>query len=318
MFKYNINLLLVHARGASKGMGEPNVNKNNHPFVSSDYSLGLVHNGTLDETEYKFLKTRYAVQSHCDSEMLLRIFESGELQNRKYLKDNFAEASNSKRLSGIKDIFSLITEGHMAVAAGERGSQDERMLWLFRNKHRPLWVIDMRAYLGQIFFVSEPSIWDSAIYECSGIKNIIKTQKLIELPVEEVWFFKTCEQDINVQKYEVVKESKNTLTHDGKFFNLIKKNHQFKVVTQLSESDQLLKTQRTFPEIISQPNSSLNDVYVRVYKKCDELVSLIEGIKSNSYNLKEEGSVSCQDMEELFQELDHQCQILNDLKSIMT
>ena len=314
-------MLLVHARGASKGLGEPAVNRNNHPFVSNDYSIGLVHNGRVDDTEYHYLKSRYGVQSQCDSEILLRILEAGESYSYSQLKKMFGKPEHPKRLAGIKDIFTLITEGHMAVAVGERGSQDERMLWLFRNRHRPLWLIDMREYLGQIFFVSEPTIWENAVHECSGIKNVTKTQKLIELPVEEIWSFKISDQEtspINVQKYEVLKEHRSTLPQDGKFFQITKREPRFKIITQLNEHDQILNARREFPEIIAQPNSSLNDVYIKVYKKCDELVGIIEHIKGSSYNLKEEGSISCHDMEQLLQELDQQCQYLNDLKTIMS
>ena len=35
----DINLALVHARGASKGYGDPSINKNNHPFVK----IGRAH-----------------------------------------------------------------------------------------------------------------------------------------------------------------------------------------------------------------------------------------------------------------------------------
>src|ERR1017187_8384749 len=37
----NPNILICHARGASVGVGMPSNNKNNHPFVNSDYSIAL-------------------------------------------------------------------------------------------------------------------------------------------------------------------------------------------------------------------------------------------------------------------------------------
>lgn len=320
IFKYNLNMLLVHARGASKGFGDPATNKNNHPFVSSDYSIGFVHNGRLDDSEYQHLKARYAANSHCDSELLLRIFEAAELYSYSQLKRALGNPENPKRLAGIKDIFTLITEGHMAVAVGERGPTDERMMWLFRNKHRPLWLIDMREYLGQIFFVSDPNIWEDAVYECISMKNVSKTQKLIELPTEEIWYFKVSDAEptpLGVQKYSVVKEHRSTLLADGKFFNLNKREPRFKVITQLNEQDQISASQHQFSDVVMQPNSSLNDVYVKVYKKCDELVALIEHIRGSSYNLKEEGSISCHDMEQLLQELEQQSQYLTELKAII-
>ena len=315
-------MLLVHARGASKGLGEPSVNRNNHPFVNSDYSIGLVHNGRVDDVEYSFLKKKYGVHSNCDSEILLRIFESGESYGFPYLKKILGGlVEHPQRFAGIKEIFSHITEGHMAVAVGERGNNDERMMWLFRNKHRPLWIIDVREYLGQIFFVSEPSIWEEACIE-AGVKNICRTQKLIELPIEEIWFFKISDKEPhpkNVQKYEILKESvEYNYSKNSKFHSIIKKPQRFKIITQLNENDQILKTHREFPEIDSQPNSSLNDAYIKVYKKCDELVKLIESIRTSSYSLKEEGLISCHDMEQLLQELEQQFQYLNELKTIIT
>ena len=312
-------MLLVHARGASKGLGEPSVNRNNHPFVNTDYSIGLVHNGRVDDTEYAFLKKQYGVQSQCDSEILLRIFEAGETYGYSYLKKILANVEHPQRFAGIKDIFSNIVEGHMAVAVAERGLDKERMLWLFRNKHRPLWIVDMRAYLGQIFFVSEPNIWEEAAANI-GIKHIIKTQKLIELPTEEVWFFKIDNDESypkNVKKYEVVKGTEISYGQNSKFCPVIKKPPKFKVITQLNENDQILKTYREFPEIVPQPDSSLNDAYIKVYKKCDELITVIESIRGSSYNLKEEGSISCHDMQQLLQELEQQCQYLNELKTII-
>jgi hypothetical protein len=44
----------------------------------------------------------------------------------------------------------------------------------------------VREALGQIFFVSDPNIWDAAVAECKNNKSIIKSQKLIELPEDEI------------------------------------------------------------------------------------------------------------------------------------
>ena len=52
-----LNLLIAHARATSKGGGHAFVNSNNHPFVSLDRRIGMVHNGTLDEAA--FLNKKY-------------------------------------------------------------------------------------------------------------------------------------------------------------------------------------------------------------------------------------------------------------------
>lgn len=188
------NLMLTHARGASKGVGEPRCNRNNHPFTNSTKNVGLIHNGRIEDHEYETLKKKYDVHSDCDSEILLRI----------------VEGANTK-LDGICDVFSLINEGHMAVAIG---SLDEnRNLWLFRNKHRPLWVVDLRDYLGQVFFVSEPRIWDESI-KCKTLHHLGFCQKLIELPTEEVWHMK-LDDVVKIEKYSAIKDfSKATVWQD--------------------------------------------------------------------------------------------------------
>jgi len=48
----NPNLIICHARGASIGVGAPSINRNNHPFVTHDKCVGLVHNGRIPEPEY--------------------------------------------------------------------------------------------------------------------------------------------------------------------------------------------------------------------------------------------------------------------------
>jgi predicted glutamine amidotransferase len=70
-----LDMLLVHARGASHGVGSPDDNKNNHPFVSNCKTVGLVHNGRIPDNEYRSLIKKYQVESSCDSELFLRIFE---------------------------------------------------------------------------------------------------------------------------------------------------------------------------------------------------------------------------------------------------
>lgn len=170
----NLDLMLVHARGASKGVGPPDINENNHPFTSFDNNIALIHNGRLEDKEYFSLKNNFKLLGDCDSEILIRIYEASE---------KYPDEHNYKRLNGIKDIFNLINEGHMAVAIGEK-IKEERVLWLFRNEYRPLWLIDLTRELNQIFFVSEPDIWFESIEECRFKPN---HQKIEELIPGQVW-----------------------------------------------------------------------------------------------------------------------------------
>jgi len=308
--KHNPNLLLVHARGASKGVGEPSNNHNNHPFTSLDKSIGLIHNGRVDDCEYHSLKKKYGLQSQCDSEILLRIFESGENYSPKELKE-FGETDHPQRLAGIRDVFSLINEGHMAVAVGERGHNGNRMLWLFRNRHRPLWIVDMREPLGQVFFVSEPNIWEEAIRECSGIKSLARTQKLIELPTEEIWHFKVTSEEPcpkNVERFEVCKEGSTPWLFDGKKHDPVHRNGSFEVITGLDENDRILhpgqkpKPKERLPTIVEWEEFPLSEVE----KKCDQMIDLINNIRISIEQLVQEQSIQRYDFDQLLQDLEEQ------------
>jgi hypothetical protein len=176
---FNANLLLVHARAAS--YGEPSANINNHPFVSSDWNLGLVHNGCI--TEYDELRLKYEVLSRCDSEILLRMIEAGP-----------------NRLEGIQTVLSHIRAGHMAVAVGEKGTSS-RDLYLFRNQHRTLWAFDLRDTLGQIFFCSTPDIWLEAVAQCRLSRRFLGRETMVDLPTNEVWHLQTNSGKFFVQRY---------------------------------------------------------------------------------------------------------------------
>lgn len=179
-----INLLLVHARATSKGNGHAKTNVNNHPFVSMDKRIGMIHNGSIEESW--FLMDKFQCQSDTDSEVILRIFENG-LENKFEIEN--LPPKIAERIGGIKDVWSHITKGAMAVAIGER-DDDERHLFLFRNLQRPLWIADLRESLGQIIFFSTPEIWYRAVNSCTqATKTMLKNQKLIELAAHDIWVF---------------------------------------------------------------------------------------------------------------------------------
>ena len=187
---HNINLMLVHARGASKGMGDPKLNKNNHPFASQDYRLALIHNGVIYEAND--LKQHYETLSECDSEVLLRIYEAEALKRNCWL-------------DGVKEIWSLISQGHMAVAIGERDGAN-RTLSLFRNEKRPLWIADLRKYIGQIFFFSCPIIWEETLEEFS-LTHLAQEYPPIELASQEAWYFELSDS-LEYWEYPIITQSK--------------------------------------------------------------------------------------------------------------
>lgn len=302
--------MLTHARGASKGMGHPRDNINNHPFVSSDMSLALIHNGRMEDYEYSTLKEKYEVISNCDSEILLRILEGGEDYSQAEIAE-LGDLENLHRLAGIKDIYSLINDGHMAVAVGERLQDGSRLLWLFRNRHRPLWVSDMRETLGQIFFVSQPKIWEESVAEMKANK-FFRRQKLVEILEEEVWYIKVKpnEKVPNVHRIQVCKESTN-LEFDTTWRPLKIKENNAKVVTRLGSKDEIVKK---YSEQNLKRYEDIEEFSVRDLKiKCRNIKMLIESIEITATNLVQEQSIARYDFDQLLSLLEQQN---NDLQSI--
>lgn len=299
VYEYDPSLLIVHARGASSGVGSPSVNTNNHPFVNTNKSIGLVHNGRIDDSEYIPLKQKYKTTSDCDSELLLRIFESGEYYSPQQLKESFPNIDNPHRMAGCKDIFSLINKGHMAVAVGERADKGQRLLWLFRNTHRPLWVMDLRNELGQIFFVSEPSIWDDAINDCE-LKGLCKYQKFAELPVEEVWHFKISNDQTlgNIQRFKVKKNSSQEWNFDGFYCSPIQKYQTFDVYTNLDEDENVLIDDDDQSDLWDNPSIE------NLHSSCDRLINLIDDFRFETEKLVLEENISVQDFENTIKQID--------------
>jgi len=253
--KFNANLMIIHARAASSGVGGPSVNMNNHPFVSEDRTLGVVHNGKLPE--YKFLQTKYDTLTNCDSELALRILTcQNELPLGLQKNENITELQKH-RLSGIRKLWSLSCYAQMAIAVGEWFDDGTRHLWLFRNSHRPLWIADMRSTLGQLIFFSEPSIWYDSIKAVPYLESYITDKnRMFELPTEEVWFFEVNSENSMVrnnlfQKFEIVKVKTHACedkdVKSGIPFE-VKKEKPHRIICSLNEKDEV-PTTTTFTSV---------------------------------------------------------------------
>ena len=207
--QYNFDLMICHARGTSTGVGGASVNKNNHPFTTADRSLGLIHNGRVPDSEYDVLKKQWEVETRCDSEILLRILESGANYDSEELNKVFPELDTriAMRLIGIRDIWRYAHKAHMAVAIGERlESKNGRRLWLTRNHHRPIWLADMRSTIGQVFFASTPEIWQNSVLQTPAIRKYLNNNiKLIEVPTEEIWVMTIDEDNGIVEDDQLMK-----------------------------------------------------------------------------------------------------------------
>ena len=238
------NMMICHARGASTGVGHPMTNMNNHPFVNSDRTIGLVHNGRIPDFEYDALKKKYKVKSTCDSEILLRIFEASEGKGGSLAEyDDPSEWNLSGRLRSLSNIWSQVVKGHMAVAIGERLNADNRRLFLFHNKYRPLWLIDLREQLGQIFFVSTPEIWQVAADSSESCFWFVRNRvKLIELPIEQIWSFRISDSEPvvvenGIRKFRVDFGNYSTSVYDGDPIPLRSFPIQHEIITRLDEND---------------------------------------------------------------------------------
>lgn len=217
----NPNLLIGHCRWTTPGGGSEKINKNNHPHVSKDYRVALVHNGKIPE--YNHLKKKYETTTDCDSEILLRIFESAEDHHdqiaflRKQLPKVFEDTSDGLlyRIFGLSRIFSEVSYGAMAVAIGERLEANNRALFLFRNDHRPMTLIDLRASLGQIFFCSTPELFRQAVDSSEIAQKIIPANQSVvpELPDNEIFSFLYNPED--EKEFEMLRFKVNRLHRYG-------------------------------------------------------------------------------------------------------
>jgi len=305
--EFKPNILLTHARGASQG--PPQINKNNHPFTSTDYRVGMVHNGKVPQGQYECLTKKFQVTSECDSEVILRIFEAGEDHIKEEVEATFpgVDRAIASRLFGLKDVWSYI-DGSMAVAIGEILDAGHRRIWFFRNAHRPLWFADMRQELGQIFFVSTPDIWYRSVYKLN-IRNIFNQKiKLIELPENEIWMMDISPKfpiviDENVQKFEIeTSDSSVTWEHSEDDRNEVKERRKtIEVITSLNDKDELdhLRATRPSQEVNYEEENTIaacQENFEMLMQNMRQLLSNLDIVVSNQVR---EGSMSGKDFEEL-------------------
>jgi glucosamine 6-phosphate synthetase-like amidotransferase/phosphosugar isomerase protein len=320
-----INLLLAHARATSKGNGHASTNSNNHPFVSLDKRIGMVHNGTIDEAT--FLSKKYQCFSETDSEVILRIFEKG-MEDKMELEEIPDRISH--RLGGIKDVWATITEGAMAVALGEREDDSQRNLFLFRNDQRPLWLADLRESLGQVFFFSSPDIWYRAMGACAeGVKALVKDQKLIEIPPSEVWVLHVDDDNPSIghqgQFYRFEMEVKNTGKNwdEDEFFCMQAPKSSISVVTEMLQDEELKPAENALiiaPNLPPKPphhktRKDQADRYDEPFNMdydhggteheamCDEIIRIVQNIKTTATNACLEGTVPSQLYQEVLESL---------------
>lgn len=304
------NLALVHARGASRGSGSPLINKNNHPFLSQKKNIALVHNGKIDGDEYDALTQKYEVFSECDSEILLRIFEQAKYAySGNFLNEYVGDILEKERIAGIKDIFSYINQGHMAVAIGEYKENNARNLWLFRNEHRPLWLADTRKSLGQVFFFSEPLIWSYAIKKI-GKKELFQS-KIIEILNHEVWQFSidaNAEEINHPIKYCVTSSGYKKWSYNGSVMNVPDDDIELNVISPINAT----KDKKQY----IQENYDIEKTLDSMERKIEKIQETCRNIYTTSQVMMRSNSLSLSDMEQILSLLDEQQKSFSDIENI--
>lgn len=207
IWQHNWNLGLFHCRAASAGVGIPAYNENNHPFVSTDLKKAVIHNGLIAKQEYELLRKYYELETECDSEILLRIFE----QDEKF-QDN------------AKKFFHYGENSHYAVVFAET-DENYRKMHLFRNMHRPLVLVDLLDELGQVFFCSTSDIFFDSL---SLLDKELKNVKIYEIPQDSYIELSLQEENkIDLKKYQVAIE-KNGKKPELSFKSICKNTSEWK------------------------------------------------------------------------------------------
>lgn len=350
LFSFNPNLVIGHCREPTQTSGSPKVNKNNHPFVSNNHQLALVHNGKVED--YYKLKPKYEnfINSQCDSEIILRMFEIGEnLENIDFLKEKYpdSEPTTANRLFGIEQIFLNINNGAMAAAIAERHKDTKRSLWLFRDQYRPLHIIDLRPCLGQIFFCSTLFTWRDAVDGDTEIKNFLPhDHEIIEFPANYAYVLNidenAKEEDVTggwkknwkIGKYKI--EKTRVAGDKCEEFPSLKKKEiiecNVEVISKLNNEDEIVEEKKEEPleeTVIEKPieeKSNQKEVKIEVTNIDDEysydiekfdtitkgLKELIEEISTLARNAAMETSIMPTDFQQLTDDLE---QVLADLTS---
>jgi glucosamine 6-phosphate synthetase-like amidotransferase/phosphosugar isomerase protein len=153
-------MFIGHVRAATHG--SPDKPGNNHPFVSENQNLYLVHNGII--SNHTELADYYSLRltSDCDSEVLLRLIEF------------FPEPS-----AGIMECLRKV-KGSMAIALLDRKSD---WVWLARNSARPLWLARVRNDR-RWFFASTDSILTKTFKSVLGSSALHGMEYLAPVPAD--------------------------------------------------------------------------------------------------------------------------------------
>lgn len=265
--KAETDLMIAHCRQCSVGVGNQNTNRNNHPHVTDDCRIALVHNGRVPE--HTQLKSKFELYSECDSEVLLALFETGHQYSGQedILKDRVPDLPPdlAYRAIGMTEIFRHINYGWMAVAVGERVDDGSRLLWLHRDNERPIHVVDLRESLGQIFFFSTPEIWRGALTLCSQeVRSAFPAHQEVGIfPADELWLVRYApetESEWGVFKWKITRSKFTDYDDDDEDGKVVKikrlpgREPAIRVISRLNEKEEII------PDVVQVVNQDATPV----------------------------------------------------------
>ena len=244
LWNNKLSMGIFHCRAASVGVGIPAFNQNNHPFVSYDNKKAIIHNGVIFKNEYEYLKNFYQVETECDSEIILRLFEQNETFDKKL--DKFLDYTN---------------ESQYAISYVET-NEYQRDMYLLRNEHRPLYLADLTKELGQIFFFSTPEIFLSAAQD-SGLK--LNSPKLHEIKPYHLFHIKyDIDKVFHIDQYEIQRSDSDEKVN-LKYYSINKDIGEWKNLISSKDDDpsiyllEMLEKFRTNIDSVVDPlNSYIN------------------------------------------------------------
>ncbi len=159
---HGFKAMIGHARFTTQGSATDNVN--NHPHLSKNENIALVHNGIIHNYDDEKAKYANSLISECDSELVLRMI-----------------CREKDVVSGIKKVFAdLGTGGDFACELLHRRKDGGATFYFFRDDGRPGRLIDARKELGQFIFCSETDIWKDAVLK-SGMSRLVRQLDVINI-----------------------------------------------------------------------------------------------------------------------------------------
>jgi len=174
-----------HCRYATNG--NPKENKNNHPFVSTDGSLALVHNGVIRGHKRLAEAENIKLKTNCDSEIVLRVIEKA--------KDS---------AEGIRNTFDKVFLATHRDGACALIDTKQNSVYLFRNTMRPLNMIRIPELGNALVFASTPTIIENAVRTTlNGIVDFKETFQLKSGRIYKVTMKRNMEPEIETEDVPV-------------------------------------------------------------------------------------------------------------------